>query len=369
MEPADASTGSSAAPPPAETGERFPCRQCGAILAYEPGTEVLRCQYCGFENPIEPSTGVVSENCFRTTLVELDERAPMEEVTTVKCDACAAEITRPPSITSLVCPYCNSNIVAQPTCHTIIRPGGLLPFRVTRTEGTAHFRKWITSRWFAPNKVRQQSIIDEALSGIYVPYWTYDAETVTKYTGKKGVYYYVTVGTGNNRRTERRTRWYPAWGTVRNSFDDILILASRSLPRKHTEQLEPWDLHAVVEYRNEFLSGFRAETYQIDLRQGFGEAQKKMEPVIRETVRRDIGGDTQIITSMDVEYHDVTFKHLLLPVWISAYRYNNKVYRFLVNGRTGEVQGERPYSWVKISFAVLLGLIALAVIAYFVALK
>ena len=142
-------------------------------------------------------------------------------------------------------------------------------------------------------------------------------------------------------------------GHVSNQFDDVLVMASRTLPRKHLDRLEPWDLPALVPYGDEYLSGFVAESYQLGLADGFEVAKGIMEGTIRRTVEQDIGGDHQRIGSMNTEYDDVTFKHLLLPVWISAYRFQEKPYRFLVNARTGEVQGERPYSWVKIALLVI----------------
>ena len=154
----------------------------------------------------------------------------------------------------------------------------------------------------------------------------------------------------------------PASGTVHNSFDDVLIVASDSLPRKYMVKLEPWDLEAVAPFTDAYLSGFRTESYTVDLEQGFELATGRMEPVINQTIRRDIGGDEQRILSKDTQYFDVTFKHLLLPVWISAYRYQDKVYRFMVNARTGQVSGERPWSWVKITLAVLVALVVIFVI-------
>ena len=112
----------------------------------------------------------------------------------------------------------------------------------------------------------------------------------------------------------------------------------------------------LVSYRDEYLSGFIAERYQIGVKRGWGRARERMEAVIRSDVKRDIGGDRQQIHSLNTRHSDITFKHVLLPMWICSYRYRDKVYRFLVNARTGEVQGERPWSWVKISLAVIAGI-------------
>jgi len=149
---------------------------------------------------------------------------------------------------------------------------------------------------------------------------------------------------------------------VYEHFNDVLVLASHSLPKGYAEELEPWDLQNLVPYQDEYLSGFQAESYQLDLPQGFEVAKTIMADYIAVLIRQDIGGDHQRISSMDTRYAGVTFKHTLLPVWISAYRFHDRTFRFLVNARTGEVQGERPYSWVKITLLVLSILVVMAIV-------
>ena len=92
---------------------------------------------------------------------------------------------------------------------------------------------------------------------------------------------------------------------------------------------------------------------QVDLAEGFEPAKRTAAPVIEGDVRRDIGGDEQRVTHVSTRYSAITFKHLLLPVYVGAYRFREKVYQVVINGRTGEVQGERPYSFWKIFFFVL----------------
>jgi hypothetical protein len=145
--------------------------------------------------------------------------------------------------------------------------------------------------------------------------------------------------------------------------DSPVVKEDASLPRKYTEKLEPWDLENLAPYKDEYLTGFKAESYQVDLADGFAYSAQIMDGHIRILVKRDIGGDEQRIHSVKTQHDNVTFKHILLPIWISAYRYKEKVYRFLVNARTGEVQGERPWSAIKIALAVVGGLAVIGTIA------
>ena len=337
----------------AERGaDEFSCVQCGSLLEFQPGTGMLVCGHCGFETPVPESNDEIEELDFHERLASLESGEDLEEVITTSCPSCGAEFERDANLSSEECPFCGTTIVAEGGSHKQIKPRSLLPFKVERERARALFRQWVSKLWFAPNDFKQRARLDTTLSGMYVPHWTYDASVATQYTGQRGVHYYVPVSTGKSTTMVRRTSWTPVSGSVDNTFDDVLVLASHSLPRKYMEKLEPWGLPDLVPFQSEYMSGFRAESYQVGLEQGFVEARRQMDGPIRQTIRYHIGGDEQIIQWMHSDFDDITFKHILLPVWISAYRYRNKPFRFLINARTGEVQGERPWSWVKIASAV-----------------
>lgn len=356
------------APPSAKT---FKCANCAAKMEYKPGAQAQECPYCGHANPIPQSEEDIQELDFRAYLTEHPDEAPAEEHLTITCAACGAETTVDPDVLAKECPFCDTPMVATASSTKHIKPKSLLPFEIPRDKARDSFRQWLSGLWFAPNCLKRLAQQEGKLNGMYVPYWTYDSQTTSFYRGQRGEHYwetqhYTTQENGktvHKTRQVRKTRWYPASGSVWHAFDDILVLASNSLPRKYTEKLEPWDLQHLTPYKDEFLSGFRAESYHIDLGQGFECAQGIMDAHIRQLVRQDIGGDEQRIHSVKTQHNNITFKHILLPIWISAYRYKHTVYRFLVNGRTGEVQGERPWSWVKITLLVLGILAAIATAA------
>ncbi|MBC7695061.1 MAG: hypothetical protein H7141_06390 [Burkholderiales bacterium] len=356
----------------AETGNFIKCKDCGGNLKYLIGTPYLNCEYCGAKNEIEVQHTEITENDFEEFLNEKAHLEDKQEISTVKCANCAASTTLQPNVTSGACPYCDTPLVIQnASTSTIIKPSYVLPFKVDRKKSTELFVSWAGGLWFAPNKIKEYAQHSaEKLSGIYMPYWTYDTSTESSYTGMRGVYYYVTVSSTNSEgksvtRQERRTNWMPTSGNVNNVFDDILVVSSKSLPEKLANELEPWDLPELVAYNDKYLSGFVTESYQVNLKEGFDKAKERMQEKIKNSVTSDIGGDEQQITSLNTDYNDIKFKHILLPVWLSSYRYKDKVYRFLVNARTGEVQGERPYSAAKIAALVITILAVVAVIIFF----
>ncbi|TAL59280.1 MAG: hypothetical protein EPN88_17515 [Bacteroidetes bacterium] len=338
------------------------CKSCSGKLQFAPGTNHLLCPYCGMENEIEVSTQVFEELDFEKFVNEFEKESATQEVATIKCQGCGAQTTFNPNVVSDACPCCGSPLVVKNATSThSIKPKAILPFAIDQNKAFEDFRIWIKKLWFAPDKLKKFAQQQGKLTGLYIPYWTYDSNTSTDYTGERGDDYQTTE-TGpvmeNGKivvktRTVTRTRWSSVSGHVKNIFDDVLVVASKSLPRTYVEKLEPWELENMVSYNDSYLSGLKTESYQVDLKEGFDDAKTKMNEVISSTVCSDIGGNHQRIHSLNTVYNNITFKHILLPIWISAYMFRDKVYRFLINGRTGEVQGERPYSWIKITLAVV----------------
>jgi predicted RNA-binding Zn-ribbon protein involved in translation (DUF1610 family) len=355
-----------------DVNQELACCDCGATLKFAPGTYSLSCDYCGASNEIAPpnSKTVVEETNLDKYLVDNFEGEDKISMVTVKCTSCGSSTTLKPNITSDNCPFCDSALVVENgSLCSQHKPQYILPFQLDAKEAVNIFKKWLKKLWFAPNDLEKLALSDK-LTGMYVPFWTYDCTTQTSYSGQRGIDYqttesYKTVENGETitkTRTVTKTKWQIVKGKVTHNFDDIVVPASRSMNREKLQKLEPWDLPKLVGYDDRFLSGFKTETYQVSLKEGYVEAKQKMQGKIEQLVKRDIGGDRQRISSMNTDYKNPSFKHILLPVWISAFRYKGKVYQFLVNARTGEVQGERPYSPAKIILFIVMIIIAIGLL-------
>ena len=360
------------ADPPSQDSS-LTCDQCGAVLSYAPGTSQLVCQYCGHANTIVERPVEIVENDLRSALDQGLAQAPMEETRTVSCATCAAEFTFDPAQHAGSCPFCGQSIVTDTGSHHQIKPAAVLPFGIESRAAAERAADWLKGLWFAPSKLTRFGKREGKLAGMYLPYWTYDSRTRTAYRGQRGTVYHVQVQVqavvNGKRVTQTKTvpkvRWQPAAGRVARDFDDVLVLASRSLPAWITDRLEPWDLHDLKPYARDYIAGFQSEAYQVPLDEGFASANEKMRAIIAGDVKADIGGDMQRIERMEVEHGQPTFKHILLPVWLGAFRHGGKVYRMCINARTGEVQGERPYSIWKIGTVVLVVAVIAGVFLYF----
>jgi hypothetical protein len=238
-----------------------------------------------------------------------------------------------------------------------------LPFLLPRERAAENLRQWVRTRWFAPNDFKRDGA-NGKFNGCYLPYFTFDSATFTRYEGQRGDHYWVTVQHGKETRQERRTRWSYASGDFDRFFDDVLSVAVKDEYNALLQALEPWPLGKCVSYTPEVLAGLFARTYDIPLETSFQDAKKRIDVELHADICRRIGGDEQRISSQKTAYNAVTFKHILLPVWLLAYRYKDKPYRVTVNAATGEVNGERPYSWVKITlFTLMCAAIALTLFA------
>ncbi|MBU0781374.1 MAG: DNA-directed RNA polymerase subunit RPC12/RpoP [Loktanella salsilacus] len=359
-----------------QNDHRFPCHTCGSDLRFDPASAQLVCDHCGNTEAIGggagPFGGMV-ELDFRKALDNALPGAEMEDTRVQSCPNCGAQFELAGDTHAAECPFCATPVVTDTGPHRQIKPRGLLPFALDQARARDAMTDWLGSLWFAPGGLTEYARKGRAMDGIYVPYWTFDAQTASSYTGQRGTHYYTTRTVTRDGKTrtirEQHTRWRSAAGRVQRFFDDVLVLASTSLPKQYTDGLEPWDLSELEPYQPQYLAGFMAEGYQVALQDGFTQARGYMDRMILRDVKFDIGGDEQRVTNVQTQVSAVTFKHILLPVWMAAYKYNGQTYRFVVNGRTGRVQGERPYSKWKIAFAVLLGLVFALTVGYFYAMN
>jgi DNA-directed RNA polymerase subunit RPC12/RpoP len=340
---------------------QYPCANCGASVEYAPGTTVLVCPYCGAKTPLQPTGIEVREHPYAEFA-----GLPRKPVATLaphvfKCRGCGA-VTESDKLSDR-CQFCDAPLIVDGADGDMVTPEAVLPFELDRARMREALRQWAASRWFAPTSLKKVTEAESARS-TYLPHWTYDAETTSAYRGERGDHYWDTETYTENGETKtrqvRRTAWHSVRGRVERSFDDVLVVGTTRVAPKHLDTLEPWPLPEAQAYRPEDLAGHETLRYDVEPEQGLTRAQETMQSVIRDDCRRDIGGDEQRVHSVDTEYRAVMFKLMLLPVWVAVYLHAGRTYNVLVNGRTGEVAGERPYSALKIALAIVLALVVIA---------
>jgi len=344
------------------------CVNCGAELKYKPGTTSVTCDYCGYQEKISLETSKFEELELYPYLERMGDQKNSEEISILHCKNCGANQHVEENYKSLHCVYCSMPLILEDARkEDWILPGAVLPFQIDQNKSFLIFKKWVHGLWWAPNKLKKASLDPQFTKGLYLPYWTFDAQLAADYTGQRGEYYYVTESYTDSKgkrqtRQVRKTRWYPASGHVSGFVDDTLVQASKQRAGRVPSKIARWDLKKLKPFHSGFLSGFVTEKYTIPLKDGHGKSREVAHQIATTWAARDIGGDTQRVSTIDMKLAEETFKHILLPVYVSSYRFQGKEYNFFVNGETGALSGKRPYSFWKIFFAILAVLIVIAVI-------
>jgi predicted RNA-binding Zn-ribbon protein involved in translation (DUF1610 family) len=342
---------------------KHPCPECGANLEWNARAQSLKCPYCGTVVPWseevreELGQAVVEQDLAEALRNPQNGRGWGPQRYEVQCQNCRAISVFVDGRVAQRCDFCGSpSIVAHEERSDAITPQSILPFKVSDGQIRDRIRQWYGSRWFAPNKLKHAALTD-TLHGVYLPYWTFDARVHARWRAEAGHYYYETRTVTRNGRTEtvqeRRVRWVPAAGELSRAFDDTLVSATQGLHPTLLRRIEPFPTTDLRPYDRGYVSGWVVEQYQLDLVGAAERSRAEMDAQVREACGRDVPGDTYRNLEVAATYTDQTFKHTLLPVWLLHYDYGRKSYQVVVNGVTGAIAGEQPYSWIKIFFATL----------------
>lgn len=346
------------------------CDECGAPLRWSPDVGALSCAHCGAVRSVVVDQGTILERPLTTEAIAQAERGLGREVRVLECETCAARVTFEGDSVSEACPFCGSpGVLAQEASRQALRPESLLPLEVGKARVETTFQSWIGGLWFRPNALKQTKRIQAV--GVYVPAWTYDAEVHSDWSAQSGTYYwvsqtYTTMENGRSvtkTRQVRKVRWRPAWGQRDDIYDDVLVIASKGIDGPLGRKLGPFAAEGLVPYSPEYLAGWRAEEYQVDLDDAWYEAKARIVASQRTRCAGDVPGDTQRALKVRNTVSEVHWKHILLPIWSVTYQFGGRSYAVLVHGQSGRIVGRAPYSWVKILLFILL-LLSVAAAAY-----
>jgi hypothetical protein len=342
-------------------------------MAFDPARTALACTACAFARPLPEPTAdaqaqALREQDYVDALRRLAAREPSLEARVVDCPSCGAQSRFEGHVVGDRCAFCATPLLLDHSrTERLIAAQAVLPFALNHAAAQQVFARWVGSRWFAPNALKRTVSQADGIKGVYMPWWTFDASTATRYQGQRGTRRHVldqhpgaSARGGANSRVV--TDWQDVAGAVQVAFDDILVAASPSVPAHLARVLDQWDLQKLQPPAGELMAGFTVEVYRHALEPAFSQARARMESAIGAAISRDIGGDAQRVDARQTVVDDIRFKHLLLPVWIGSYRFGGKPFQVVVNGQTGEVEGDRPYSVGKIALTVLLALLLLALV-------
>lgn len=330
------------------------CPNCGATVTYDPATGKMHCEYCGYscELPKPEAESEICEMDFESAL-HTESFNWGEQKKSVQCKQCGAVTIYDALETAAVCPFCGSASVMPAAIEDSIVPGGVCPFEVTKELAGKYFSRWLDRKWFAPKKAKSSAHPD-AFQGVYLPYWTYDAQTTSNFKARAG---YENKQTDTDGSTSTKINWKRVSGVYQKFFDDKTVMASKRHADSRIPECEPFDFSKLVPYSPQVMAGFIAERYSVGLKEGWATAQKKIQSELRtdigEHVKRHWRADRYDSLKFSTIFSNITYKYLLVPVWISSFKYKGKVFQFVVNGQTGKVAGKAPVSGWRVLWVIL----------------
>lgn len=336
----------------------YKCPECGGPLEYDPSSQSLKCSFCLKTIKLDTEKSNVE---FDFSQVDNESKWD-EDVHILKCENCGAENVVPIKEMSITCPFCGSNQVIETSAILGHKPNRVIPFHISKEESINRYTSFVKKKLMAPRAVKKGSF-PVIVSGIYLSSWTYDSNAFSTYKGRLGKNYTRVVGSGKNRKVITETRWFSIKGTSQNEFDDILINSGTAISQNEVSRLEPFKTNESTPYNQDFLAGFQAEHYIKDVKEGFNDAKKIMESKIKASILSQYNYDVVDYLSVSTTYEKVTYKYVLLPVWIGNFKYNKKNYRFLVNGESGKTIGKFPVSPIKVTICVI---IIIAIVVFFI---
>jgi rubredoxin len=345
--------------------KKFSCPSCGGEAQWDPAKQALVCAFCGTTSPAQAQVAASGEE----VIVEHDlvaalrgipdtQRGWQAKKISVRCQSCQAISVFDPSRVSQRCDFCGSTaLVPYEEIKEAFSPESLLPLKVSETQVRDSIRRWYSSRWFAPNQLKRAALTD-IVKGLYIPYWTFDAQVHANWTAESGYYYYVTEtyqdSDGQTKtRQVQKIRWEPSSGVLDHFFDDELVPASRGVQPEMLRRVEPFPTKELKPYNPTFLSGWVVERYQIDLVSAAKAAREEMDQEMEQMCAARVPGDTHRNLQVETDYSGQTFKHILVPIWLLTYNYGARNFQVVINGYTGAIAGKYPKSWIKITLLVM----------------
>lgn len=346
--------------------EEFKCPSCASSMKHDSSSLNLNCSTCGY---VENACQQNSENVvFDLTAAEND--LALQDwgypVRTVICSDCKGKFIITAAEGNLNCPFCASQHISVLDEAPGVRPDSIIPFKVDKDNAHERVSEWITKRYLAPFPFKSEYTSDR-LNGIYLPYWSFDAQVDAAYTGQVANSYTDTEidtvtsdeRTDTKKHKVKKMRWRFVTGAIDRTFKNVIFNDAGKPDAKTIERIEPFKLNELVSFSPKYLTGYAVLHYKNGLEAMWEHAQSYMGDTVRDEVHRTVKRGADVVGAVNtcVTYSKITFRQLLLPVWIVTYRYKNKSYHIYINGQTGMIFGDSPYSVLKI------GIIALAAAA------
>ncbi len=310
----------------------YQCPTCGAALRFDAQSQRWACDYCHAQyaqQDLEQAHG--------------GREAAFQGVR-YTCPTCGAELVADENTAATFCVYCHSPTLLSERLTDDFRPVGVLPFQINKEQARERFLKWCRRRKFIPKGFTAPEQI-EKMTGLYVPYWLFDADA----SGRLHAVATTVHTTRTSKEVITYTRFYDVARGGSMTFTGVPADGSKKLDDQTMKVLEPFDYRAMRSFDASYLAGFFAEKYDVDQKTVAPVVEGRMRAYAEQLLRDTITGYATIsVDQRDVQLNRMNASYVLMPVWLLTYRFKEKDYFFLMNGQTGKIAGNMPFSFLKL---------------------
>ncbi|MDR3021869.1 MAG: hypothetical protein LBU60_04260 [Clostridiales bacterium] len=339
------------------------CPGCGANIAFDPDSQMLKCEYCGTTVDFEKTQSTEKQSIQKLA----DNRDNWKSETNMySCAGCGAVEILHKSEIAKECPYCRSTNIVAVSGLSGVKPDAVLPFGLDKQSASDVAQKWVVKKFFAP-KVFKKSFESKNLRGVYNPAFVFDSDTFSKYHGQLGKHYTTVRKVNGRTETVTHTRWFNVSGTHYEKYQDVTIQACEKISVNSMSKIAPFDVTQASIYTDNFLQGFQANHYQKDGLKCWDDAKvlinRQTDKRIMQSLRSKYHFDVVGRFKIDTHCYNINYEYTLLPVYVGHCNYGKKDYNYFINGYTGKIFGKTPVSKGKVSLLFGLGAVLLAAAA------
>jgi len=317
------------------------CPNCAAELEFDAKSQNVECPYCKSNfNPNELDVKVS----------KAEESNDTYSGKSYMCSSCGATLLTFDETAITFCSYCGSQAMIESKMIRQNAPDYIIPFSKTREECIESYKKLLSKSLFVPKYMKSDVTLSK-FRGIYIPYTiyklSYDGNCTNngrKYSHRRGDYVYYDK--------------YEITSDVDAKYNGIAYDLRSNFYDKYSFAI-PYNYKEVKEFNMNYLSGFYADTKDVDSDTYINDAEKICTSDSVNRLRSNKEFIKYGCNSPKINIKVSDKKTSMYPVYFLAVRSkNNKYIHYAVcNGQTGKCVADIPVDFKKyILFSLIIAL-------------